>query len=73
MAANNRIRKNHKGLEIEVEVLLVKEGDFWVSYAPSLMLSSYGSTQTAAKKALAEVFLITLDHLTNRSLKASVA
>ena len=61
MAANNRIRSNSKGLEIEVEVLLVKEGDYWVSYAPSLKLSSYGHTKEEAKKGFSEVLGIFMD------------
>lgn len=73
MAANNRIRKKVKGLEIEVQVLLVKEGDYWVSYAPSLKLSSSGDSRIEAKKELAEVFLITLDHFTDRALTAGSA
>lgn len=58
MAANDRIRKNAKGLQIEVEVLLVKEGDHWVSYAPSLKLSSYGQTKEEAKKGFTEALEI---------------
>jgi len=61
MAANNRIRKNLKGLEIEVEVLLVKEGDYWVSYAPSLKLSSYGDSKEEAKKGFSEALEIFLE------------
>ena len=61
MAANNRIRKHAKSLEIEVEVLLVKEGDYWVSYAPSLKLSSYGDSQAEAKKGFSEALGIFID------------
>lgn len=61
MAANNRIRKHAKSLEIEVEVLLVKEGDYWVSYAPSLKLSSYGDSQAEAKKGFSEALSIFID------------
>lgn len=61
MAANNHIRKNLKGLEIEVEVLLVKEGDYWVSYAPSLKLSSYGDSKEEAKKGFSEALEIFLE------------
>jgi len=60
MAANNRIRRNSKGLEIEVEVLLVKEGNYWVSYAPSLKLSSYGDTKEEARKGFSEALGIFL-------------
>jgi predicted RNase H-like HicB family nuclease len=57
----NRIRKNAQSLEIEVEVLLVKEGEYWVSYAPSLKLSSYGDSQAEAKKGFAEALTIFID------------
>lgn len=61
MAANNRIRRNAKGIEIEVEVLLVKEGDYWVSYAPSLKLSSYGDSKEEAKKGFSEALGIFIE------------
>ena len=61
MAANNRIRKHAKSFEIEVEVLLVKEGDYWVSYAPSLKLSSYGDSQAEAKRGFSEALSIFID------------
>ena len=61
MAAKNSIRKNVKGFEIEVEVLLVKEGKYWVSYAPSLKLSSYGDSQADAKKGFSEALGIFID------------
>lgn len=58
MAANNRIRKNAKGMQIDVEVLLVKEGAYWVSYAPSLKLSSYGDSKEDAKRGFSEALEI---------------
>ncbi len=50
-----------KALAIEVEVLLVKEGDYWVSYAPSLELSSYGDSRAEAKKGFSEALSIFID------------
>jgi predicted RNase H-like HicB family nuclease len=57
----DRIRKIKHGLDIVVEVLLVKEGDYWVSYAPSLKLSSYGDSKEEAKKGFAEALRIFID------------
>jgi len=57
----NRIKPIPRGLDITVEVLLVKEGDYWVSYAPSLKLSSYGDSQAEAKKGFSEAFGIFIE------------
>lgn len=58
MASKNHIKKGAKGLDVEIEVLLVKEGDYWVSYAPSLKLSSYGDSKVEAKKGFSEALEI---------------
>ena len=47
----NRIKKHDDGLEVNVEVLLVKEGDYWVALSPALRVTGYGKTQTEAKKS----------------------
>jgi hypothetical protein len=47
----NLIRKGKTGLEVDVEVMLVKEGDFWVALSPALRVTGYGKTQAEAKKS----------------------
>jgi len=45
------IKKTGKSVEVKVDVLLIKEGDFFVAFCPSLNISSYGDTDKDAKKA----------------------
>lgn len=49
----NRINKGKRGIEVELDVMLVKEGDFWVALAPALRVTGYGKTQAEAKKSFA--------------------
>jgi hypothetical protein len=49
----NRIKKGKAGLEVNVEVMLVKEGDYWVALSPALRVTGYGKTQAEAKKSFA--------------------
>ena len=72
MAANNRIKKSAKDLEVEIEVLLVKEGDYWVSYAPSLKLSSYGDSKDEAKRGFSEVLQIFMDDTVRKGTLAAL-
>ena len=44
---------NNGGLDVHIEVMLVKEGDFWVALSPALRVTSYGKTQAQAKKSFA--------------------
>ena len=59
---SDRIRRDQDGLEITVEVMLIKDGEQWVSYAPSLQLTSYGNTQQEAKDGFAEALDIFMEH-----------
>ena len=53
----NRISKSKSGIIIQLDVLISrdKETKLYVSYCPSLELSSYGKTKEEAKKAFHEV------------------
>ena len=56
----NRIHKSKAGLQVDVEVMLVKEGDYWVALSPALRVTGYGKTQAEAKKSFAleaDIFL----------------
>ena len=44
----NSIRKNQGSIKVELEVLVSKEGDYFVAYCPALELSSYGATEKEA-------------------------
>jgi predicted RNase H-like HicB family nuclease len=59
---SHRIKRDKDSLELTVEVLLIKEGDQWVSYAPSLQLTSYGDTQQSAKEGFQEALEIFIEH-----------
>lgn len=50
---SNRIKHGKDDLRVSIEVMLVKEGDFWVALAPSLRITGYGKTQAEAKKSFA--------------------
>ncbi len=49
----NRIQKSKSGLQVDVAVMLVKEGDYWVALSPALRVTGYGKTQAEAKKSFA--------------------
>lgn len=48
-------------IELQLNVLVFQQGDFYVSYCPSLNLSSYGDTIDDAKAAFDEVMEAYLD------------
>lgn len=49
----HRIKKNSSDLTVNIEVMLVKEGEFWVALAPALRITGYGKTQAEARKSFA--------------------
>jgi predicted RNase H-like HicB family nuclease len=49
------IKRTTKSVEVQVDVLLVKEGEFFVAFCPSLNISSYGDTDKDAKTAFDEI------------------
>ena len=44
------IHKDKNSTQVVINVLIGKQGDYFVAYCPSLELSSYGKTETQAKK-----------------------
>lgn len=50
---SNKIQKRKTGLQVDVEVMLLKEGDFWVALAPALRVTGYGKSPAEAKKSFA--------------------
>lgn len=46
---------NENVLELQLNVLIFQEGDFYISYCPSLNLSSYGESIQDAKDGFDEV------------------
>ena len=55
------VRKSVKSVEVQVDVVLLKEGEFFVALCPSLNLSSYGHTEKEAKAAFDEALHIFID------------
>lgn len=45
-------------IEISIQVYIVKEGDYFVSYCPSLELSSFGDSPEEAKAGFEEALAI---------------
>ncbi len=58
---SNQIIHNQKELTVEVEVLIVKEDDYFVAYCPALELSSYGDSEEYAIKSFREEVNIFLE------------
>jgi len=52
------IKKSARSIEVKVDVVLVKEGDYYVALCPSLNVSSYGQSQEEAKAAFDEALKI---------------
>lgn len=53
-------------VEASVEVQLIKEGDYFVSYCPALELSSFGDSEEDATKGFEEALAIFFDELHKR-------
>ena len=47
----NRIHKSKDSITLQLDVLIIKEEDYFVAYCPALELSSYGKSQSEAKAA----------------------
>jgi predicted RNase H-like HicB family nuclease len=59
-------------VEVSLDVLLIKEGDYIVSYCPALNLSSFGDTEDDAKQGFDEAVNIFLDELKKRGTLVDV-
>ncbi len=51
---SNQIIHNKKKLTVEVEIVIVKEDDYFVAYCPTLELSAYGDSEEYAIKSFRE-------------------
>lgn len=52
------IKKFPSSVEVQVDVVLIKDGEYFVALCPSLNVSSYGQTQGEAKQAFDEALKI---------------
>lgn len=52
------IKKSAMSVEVQVDIVMVKEGEYFVVLCPSLNVSSYGHTQKEAKLAFDEALKI---------------
>ena len=59
------IQSDGNFISVEVEVVILKEGDYFVSYCPALELSSYAKSEAKAKEA----FIENLDILFEETIK----
>jgi hypothetical protein len=62
----NILNKNSNSITIDVQVLLFKEGETWVTYCPALELSSYGVSIEDAKTAFDECLNIFINETSKR-------
>lgn len=60
------IQKSAKSVEVQVDVVLVKEGEFFVALCPSLNVSSYGHTEQEAKIVFDEALQIFINETDKR-------
>ena len=52
------VKKMAMSVEVQVDVVLLKDGEYYVALCPSLNVSSYGQTQKEAKQAFGEALKI---------------
>jgi predicted RNase H-like HicB family nuclease len=62
----NSIRRKKNTVCVELQFLIGKEGDYYVSYCPALDLSSFGDTEEESKKAFLESLDLFLDETIRR-------
>lgn len=55
---NETLKNTAISVEVQVDVVLIKEGEYYVALCPSLNVSSYGETQKEAKLAFDEALKI---------------
>jgi predicted RNase H-like HicB family nuclease len=60
------IKTGNNTVDVSLDVLLIKEGDYIVSFCPALNLSSFGDTEDDAKKGFDEAMTLFLDELHKR-------
>jgi predicted RNase H-like HicB family nuclease len=55
-----------KTVEVSLDVLLIKDGDYIVSFCPALDLSSFGDTEDDAKQAFDEAVGIFFEEISKK-------
>ena len=66
MRKGQTIRKTKNSTLVDVDVLLVKEGEFFVTYCPALEVSSYGHSEKEAKSGFEEALKIFIEETEKR-------
>lgn len=67
MKMKNYIKTDDKSsVDVSLEVQLIKDGNYIVSYCPALELSSYGKDEEDAKEGFEEALSIFLEELKQR-------
>jgi predicted RNase H-like HicB family nuclease len=61
----NIVSKIKDHIQVNIEIVLFKEGETWIAYSPALELASYGDSLEDAKHAFHEMIDIFLEE-TNR-------
>ncbi len=61
MKKKQTIKKSNSNFSVEVELVILKEGKYYVAYCPALELSSYGVTEKKAMFAFEENLEIFLE------------
>lgn len=56
-----KIKNKKESLELQLEVFIIIEGDYFIAYCPSLDLTSYANDKDSVKKTFEENLMIFLD------------
>jgi len=62
----NTIRKQKGSIEVELDVIVSKEGEYFVAYCPALELSSYGDTEKEARNSFDEALDIFVEETSQK-------
>ena len=54
-----------KSINVQLDVAIIKEGEFYIAYAPALELTAYGKSIKEAKNDFEEVLAIFFEEITS--------
>ena len=63
----NYIKTDNNTVDVSLDVLLIKDGNYIVSFCPALNLSSFGDTEDDARIAFEQAFDIFIDELQKKA------
>jgi predicted RNase H-like HicB family nuclease len=58
MRKNQKIHKTKKSILVNVDIVIVKDGDYFIAYCPALQVSSYSHNEKEARSGFDEALQI---------------